>query len=36
MSYVAFDLIKILKCWVSQNDGQILSFVKANYVVGRK
>ena len=33
---IAFDLIKILKCWASQNDGQILSFVKANNVVGKK
>ena len=33
---IAFDLIKILKCWASQNDGQILSFVKANDVVGKK
>ena len=29
-----FDLTKILKCWASQNDGQILSFVKA--IVGKK
>ena len=29
-------VIKILKCWASQNDGQILSFVKANNVVGKK
>ena len=33
---IAFDLIKILKCWASQNDGQILSFVKANNVFGKK
>ena len=33
---IAFDLIKILKCGASQNDGQILSFVKANDVVGKK
>ena len=33
---IAFDLIKILKCWASQNDGQILSFVKANDAVGKK
>ena len=33
---IAFDLIKILKCWASKNDGQILSFVKANDVVGKK
>ena len=33
---IAFDLIKILKCWASQNDSQILSFVKANNVVGKK
>ena len=33
---IAFDLIKILKCWASQNDGQILSFVKANNVVFKK
>ena len=33
---IAFDLIKILKCWASQNNGQILSFVKANNVVGKK
>ena len=33
---IAFDLIKILKCWASQNDGQIFSFVKANNEVGKK
>ena len=32
---IAFDLIKILKCWASPNDGQILSFVKANNLVGQ-
>ena len=34
--FIAFDLIKILKYWASQNDDQILSFVKANNVVGKK
>ena len=33
---IAFDQIKILKSWASQNDGQILSFVKAINVVGKK
>ena len=33
---IAFDLIKILECWASQNDGQILSFVKFINVVGKK
>ena len=33
---IAFDLIKILNCWASQNDGHILSFVKANNLVGKK
>ena len=33
---IAFDLIEILKCWASQNNGQILRFVKANNVVGKK
>ena len=33
---IAFDLIKILKCWASKNDVQSLSFVKANDVVGKK
>jgi hypothetical protein len=32
---IAFDLIKILKNWASQNDRQILSFVKAINVVGK-
>jgi hypothetical protein len=33
---IAFDLIKILKSWASQNDCQILSFVKVFNVVGKK
>ena len=33
---IACDLVKILKCWASQNHGQIFSFVKANNVVGKK
>ena len=33
---IAFDLIKILKSWASQNDCQNLSFVKAIIVVGKK
>ena len=33
---IAFDLIQILKSWASQNDHQILSFVKAINVVGKK
>ena len=33
---IAFDLIQILKSWASQNDRQILSFVKAIHVVGKK
>ena len=33
---IAFDLIKIFKCWASENDGQILSFVKAINVVSKK
>ena len=33
---IAFDLIKILRSWASQNDHQILSFVKAINVVGKK
>ena len=32
---VAFDLIKILKSWASQNDRHILSFVKDINVVVR-
>ena len=28
--------LKSLKCWASQNDGKILSFVKAYNVVGKK
>ena len=31
---IAFDLIKILRSWASQNDFQILSFVKAVNIVG--
>ena len=33
---VNFDLIRISKCWASQNDGQILNYVKPNNVVGKK
>ena len=33
---VAFDPIKILTCWVLQNDRQNLSFVKAINLVGKK
>ena len=33
---VAFNPIKILTCWVLQNDGQNLTFVKATNVVGEK
>ena len=33
---VAFDPIKILTCWVLQNDCQNLTFVKAINVVGKK
>ena len=33
---IACDLVKILKCWASQNDSQILSFVKAINEVGKK
>jgi hypothetical protein len=33
---VAFDPIKILTCWMLQNDCQNLSFVKAFNVVGKK
>ena len=31
---IAFDLIKIIRSWASQNDCQILIFVKAIYIVG--
>jgi hypothetical protein len=33
---IAFDLIKILRSWASQNDRQILSFMKAINIVGEK
>ena len=33
---IPFDLIQILKSWASQNDHQILSFVKGINVVGKK
>ena len=33
---VAFDPIKILTCWVLQNDRQNLSFVKSSNVVSKK
>ena len=33
---VAFDPIKIQTCLAPQNDCQNLSFVKDNYVVGKK
>ena len=33
---IALDLIQYLKSWPSQNDHQILSFVKAINVVGKK
>ena len=33
---IAFDLIQILKSWAYQNDHQILNFVKAFNVVGKK
>ena len=33
---VAFDPIKILTCWVHQNDCQNLTFVKATNAVGEK
>jgi len=33
---IAFDLIQILKSWASQNNHQILSFVKAINLVGKK
>ena len=32
----AFDLIKILRSWASQNDRQILSFMKAINIVGKE
>ena len=33
---IDFDLIKIKISWASQNDHQILNFVKATNVVGKK
>ena len=33
---IAFDLVKILRSWASQNDCQILSFMKAINIVGKK
>ena len=33
---IAIDLIKILKSWASHNDHQILIFVKAVIVAGKK
>ena len=33
---IAFDLIKLLKCWASQNDSQILIFEKTTNVVFKK
>ena len=33
---IAFDLIKILRSWASQNDRQILSLMKAINIVGKK
>ena len=33
---IAFDLIKILRSWASQNDRQILSFMQAFNIVGKK
>ena len=33
---IAFDLIKIFKSWASQNDRQILSFMKAINIVGKE
>ena len=37
LSYaIAFDQIKILTCWASQNDRLNLSFVKENHTYGKK
>ena len=33
---IAFDLVKILRSWASQNDRQILSFMQAFNIVGKK